>query len=346
MSRRKVALGAGIPSNWTVDVALNLANAALLSSGDPLHQIVGTDLANEPMDTGKWPVRDQGIRGACTAFAVAAAEEAWYFHQQLLTDEPAAIVPLSEEFLYSVMQEYTYKDVGICLPKEMAEELRAAGATYLLQAIAALETVGICSEELAPYNPNQEIGFYQPSFEQEINDDALKRVTKKGDFVHGIVNVKKGHIFGDEPVFRPPHIKVTTSQIFARALLAKSPVVAAFPILSMAGYSSWFGTQALQCGVVKYPPDDELANFSFTGGHTVCITGYIPGGSHDDGVFVFRNSFGAIDFGSDAMHLRCGPVPAWRGYGVLSAADVDRYCWEYMYRSHDLDGNTGNSNLL
>lgn len=89
------------------------------------------------------PVKDQGFRGTCTAFAIAAAIEIL----------PNSYPDVSEKYIYASMKtvDFMYKDFF-------------PGA-HLKEYVATLPKYGILPESLMPYNP---------TFQYKMNKDDIK----------------------------------------------------------------------------------------------------------------------------------------------------------------------------
>lgn len=333
--RNLLITGGAVAAGWTTDFARTSGVSAYESnqsiSFDGLRDSGPINLLADIDGQDQWLPRDQERRGTCTAFAVAAAEEIWEARR-----DGNPIRYLSVEFAYAAMRAHSFDDAGITgLDDDKKDELLATGATYLSQAKLALEETGICGEHLVPYGPERGVAFVETDISAAAHQDATQQQEKDAPFVHAIVRLKKGPAVGLHQVWDPPLAK-SVSAIFIDALEAGAPVIAAFAILNRGGDNTWHGTAPRLCGVVKYPGDEEAARCAPVAGHTVCITGFVPpetGAPDDSGFFIFRNSFGIHDFALDAGRWRCGASPITPGYGIISMADVDRYCWEYMYRN-------------
>ena len=350
MTLRGIPSGGGVPSTWTTQTALflgeesnNLALRNVLTIETDLSSHTDTAMCPEEPQAKLneiWHVPDQGTRGTCTAFAVKAAEELWRYRNRT-SEDPEELVPLSAEFLYSKMRDHSYTCVGVEVPDQQLEKQTRLGATYIAQARRALATAGVCPEFLAPYDASQAVAFRQKKFSETATDRAMELKVEESIFEHDIVQVTKGRPIGTGKVWRnrknyhqDDGEPITTSKIFHDALAKGSPIVAAFALLNSEGKTAWVGARTRLCGQVVYPTDEFITRLRPVGGHAVCITGFVP--NHDaapGGTFVFRNSFGPFDFAWHATDKsRCPPLPLWRGYGAISSQDVDRYCWEYMFR--------------
>ncbi|MBE9640661.1 C1 family peptidase [Salipiger mangrovisoli] len=346
MIRRKSTRGGAAPPAWGVEMACDACRAASGPRHERCHEgphgtseqreLPAVDLASDLIRSGRWAARDQGARGTCTAFAVVAAEELWRYRNRDAAEASADFLPLSEEYLYSAIWRSSYADVGISRPQGEAERLEAEGATYLAQAVLALQTCGLCRADLVPYEEDRAANFRHPRFADCVEQEAGSRRIATGGLVHNIVDLEEGPTVGLDKIWKHARGDRLTSQVLHEALAAGSPVVAAFATLDQIGHGTWFGPEAQLYGKVIYPSDQYLRGLRPDGGHTVCLTGFLPAsirGVPPSGAFLLRNSFGELDFCWDAGRWGCGPNPAWRGYGMISAADVDRYCWEYLFRA-------------
>ena len=54
--------------------------------------------------------------------------------------------------------------------------------------------------------------------------------------------------------------------------------------------------------------------------------------TNQEGWFLFRNSYGSGGFASNWQVDGGSPKAPTGGYGHIRTSDVDKYCWEYMYR--------------
>ena len=300
----------------------------------------GPDLTSGEVDLADlWGVPDQGPRGTCTAFAINAAEELWRTRQAVIngSPDPVGIEHLSAEYLYAKMSQIAPTDHGVEVDGDAAEALLSGGARYIVQGREALDQWGICREDEAPYDKTRRFDHQEGPFSQSVEDSAATRKVPAEAWQHDIVQVVSGPVIGlnqlwmnqsqsDDPEVQP-------SKIFHDALAQGSPVVAAFALLNYQGRSAWQGSRPRLCGQIIYPDDGDLGGVRPIGGHVVCLTGFVPDGSGRHGTFVFRNSLGDRDFAWWAEdENRCPEVPGLRGYGTISSQDVDRYCWEYMFR--------------
>ncbi|MEC3863155.1 hypothetical protein VK792_17820 [Mesobacterium sp. TK19101] len=348
MSNRTLSTGAAVPGNWTSALGVALGQRAERADfvgrrGERVFvKAIERQLSEalSPELTG-WPVRDQGRRATCTAFAVTAMAELWQ-----ATHGGKPVVPdFSEEFLYYKSREDSFAGAGIHLDDAEVDALTQAGATFLKQAQNALERDGICLETAAPYDRRAMVNArVKPG--QGAVADALGRKPRSA-LVHNIVDSENGEVIGTLRAWRTPLAERTVSDILIDALGHDSAVAAAFAVLNGPGRGAWLGTTPFLTGQVSYPHDEEVVGLQPIGGHAVCIVGFIPDTGAtpaqpaNPGWFVFRNSLGRHRFARDAGKVPTPTAAPLQGYGVISAADVDRYCWEYLFHAPGADSVPG-----
>lgn len=254
-----------------------------------------------------WAVTDQRPRNMCVAFAGANTIEALRFWQ---SGEP--VEPVSTQFLYWMMRrEYA-------LPDGSQPPGYEVGATRLSQARDVIERVGIVSDDLAPFHRGLLRRELAPN--GEAPSDAARAAARSDEFGPGLYDFLPSSA-------RP---KQSLTQLFHGLLKERRPVAAGFPMFrTLSGRSNWHTVDALSRGEVLGPLDkgsnirkDAIAE----SGHVICLIGYAPDAEVEgEGWFIFRNSWG-VDFGH-AGNRRFPELPP--GYGTISAAHVDHYCWEY-----------------
>lgn len=276
-----------------------------------------------------WKARDQGSRGTCNAFAIVAAEELSHAFEE----ESPKLVTFSEERLYRAMR-YAPFPPHVSESPESQDKIARDGSTFLWQGKAALEAGKLQEGDPDAYrnDPNVPVNFTVP----EQRDNRLNAAAPVRSYDHGLDTgfgsgggVGQLNQLGNAP--RGGSIDYSTR--FLEALSAGIPVVASFPVLANHGDSTWYGHRARLHGQVRFPPLEIARNLPFVGGHTVCIVGALFGGRFGRGSFIIRNSFGQDAFGgSPSLQAGDGPILP-RGFGYISAEDVDNYCWEYLHRS-------------
>jgi len=306
------------------------------SLGSPAPIALAINDRVEALSSGTaWPVRQQGRRGTCIAFAVAAAEEL------IRSQENAGgqIDPLSEEFLYYWMRDawndrrwpagWTYN-----FSAAEAEKIDASGTTFLAQAYLILTTKGICSRTLLGYNNTASSLNHVESQASSTAfvTDAVTRKLNPSSLVWNIVKAPQSDISQTDNWVHPVG-ETRVSDLFKVKLNAGSPIAAAFALYGGNGRNAWSGALAEDYGRVEYPHQIQTDDYQPVAGHAVCIVGYKAHETRPDRVwFIFRNSLGE-EFGRDVDESNAEPRPWANGYGMILSNDVDRYCWEYMFRA-------------
>lgn len=226
---------------------------------------VGAPAANSPpppvfggsidvRPSGRWPVKDQGNRGTCVAFAVTACGEFI-----------CASGTLSEQYLYWATKTMT------------ADPAPAADGTHLRFARDALSGHGVCDDVLWPY-----AGVANPA---NITYAAPP---------HAPSAAAKANALGNRLVTMVPASLPagTAAQALWNALDAKkSPVAISLPVIRSPGSAThnWNSPLAMLTGEVA----DPFATGLCIGGHAVCVTGFVPDPMESmGGYFVIRNSWG------------------------------------------------------
>ena len=204
----------------------------------------------------KWPIRDQGARGTCVAFAMVACREYIEFSRK------GDYLPLSEQFLYWGAKR-----------KDQRPHL---SGTFIRYATLACSDYGICEGKHWPYNKDVLTGNETHEGDQSPSDQALEDA--------------RSRIYTDKRA-----IKGQDSGNAEKLLLAlqssQHPIPISVPVFKDEGEESdnWTTDVTLTSGkVLDPPPTSEVV-----GGHAVCVTGWIPHKSELlGGFFVFRNSWG------------------------------------------------------
>lgn len=239
-----------------------------------------------------WQIQDQGDRQACVAFAVASCLEL------LRATQGTTFVPLSPQFLYWHIRTTAWPPP----PPPGWDE----GATKLGYAQQILATKGICRWDTCPYDTNLHLG---EGIEGPKPSDTAS--------AEGAANLV---ITADYQAQQKPG---TAKRVYDH-LRRSRPVAIAVPVYAQSNESSvtnW--SSGITSGEVLDPYRDGI----FVGGHAVCVVAFQPDPS--GGWFIFRNSVGgnwASGFQPDGDPPRV-PAP---GYGAISAAYVEGYCWEYL----------------
>jgi len=316
--------GAGVPCDWTVGAATAAGAAAGRRQVPPGGAGARVNLAAGLIADGVWPVRDQGHRGTCNAFAVVAAEELADFHQT------GSLPRYAEEDLYRAMRAVSLADAGLDAGQADAAALARTGATFLAQARVALARGGLVEACGQPYalDPLLPVNHVAPAPDRPrpgVNTALPRR--------HAIAASSRVRPAIDWGPGLPG--SQTLAEIFLEALHRKLPVVAAVPILAVPGADVFTSAEAVQFGRAAYPPAGALRpDHAAIAGHAVCIVGYEPrSADRVDGWFLFRNSHGPWIFGRDAGRDGRTPRAPAPGYGLIAAQDIDRFCWEFLIRA-------------
>jgi hypothetical protein len=239
-----------------------------------------------------WPVRDQGQRGTCVAFATTACVE----HDDAARPPP----DLSEQFLYWAIKSHT------------ADPSPNGVGTNLVFARDALSSDGLCTEGLWPYNGTQTAvesqgGGADPS-PPAIADAATRR---KAGLTYQVFQGAGG-----------------AAAVLA-ALQAGAPVAITLPVFSdpaAPGTDNWSTSVAWLYGRVLNPPPTA----SVSAGHAVCILGFVPDASEPHGgFFIFRNSWNT-SWASSVPAPGRSYAPE-RGHGDISATYIENYLWELLH---------------
>ncbi len=274
------------------------------------------------------PVRDQGLRGTCTAFAVAA----------MLEPLPGVPADLSEQYLYAALK-YTQHDQ----PYEEGDRL----GNYL----ESLSVFGLVHEENLPYNPHTlpweqadteferlvlgtQVGgielldlsnkwgkysvspkdrYYYQAFEDELADPQIVKELLERPYAYGVA-------VSYAPIYLPEWVE--------GAMRAQAPWDATHLILIEMEDGEYvpldrllphYGDELLEkvrrgeVSFALYDLEDETEEGHTTlnyGGHAVTIVGY------NDHGFIFKNSWGT-QWGDD-------------GYGYISFDSHKLLCREVL----------------
>lgn len=324
MTTRRHTGGAAIPGGRPV-VEAKAASPDICVPSEVCKQVVApVNLAEALITSGAWPVRDQGHRSTCNAFAVVAAEE-------LADFRATGILPrYSEECLYRAIRKVDTGDALNNTEYVDPAALAATGATFLAQAHVALRRGGLVPETGPPYDTNP---LLPANYIAPAPQTPARPVNAACD---------RSHAIAASPAIQPaidwrprfPEGK-PLSQIFLEALHDGKPIVAALPILQVPGTDLFKSAEAVQWGRTAYPPESALRpDHRAVAGHSVCIVGYAPqSDDRIDGWFMFRNSYGTRVFAREADRDSRTPRALAPGYGLIPATQVERFCWEFLIRN-------------
>lgn len=259
----------------------------------PLRMVNGS-AANAPVNPGSafpaWPVKDQGNRGTCVAFAVVACAE------YMAGKGAPSSEQLSEQFLFWATKTRT-KD-----PQPHGD------GTFLEFASQALKSVGTCIEPLWPYDgtshPNNVTHAAPNTAPSALAQQDASARARAGTWAlggKGAANKVRAHI------------------------QAGQPVAVTLPVFMDAGAltSNWESDDAYRYGDVAYPLPTAVASAV---GHAVCLCGFEPDPTElNGGFFVIRNSWGS-GWGFDLPQPTY--VATKPGYGQISASYIEDFLWE------------------
>lgn len=315
--------GAAIPGAWTANAAA--LGARICYRLNPGAQDLPRISLLESLGPRVWPVRDQGHRGTCNAFAVTAAEE---LAEALATGLP--LRPLSEEALYTEMAAIPMASLTVPPSPAQIERFEREGATFLEQALRVIAPRGLALAGDRDYDSDPLL----PVNHRKPPATGPRQPPAPGGFVHDVAL---------SPDLSQPVVWArgvlgagrTLGQMFHRALSGGRPVVVALPLFEVPGSDLVSSAAARRFGRASYPPTRLTRSLRATGGHSLCLVGYEPrpGGSELSGWFVFRNSFGTHAFGAEVDRDTTLPRAPAPGYGLIPAAHVERWCWEYLLRA-------------
>ncbi len=281
--------GAPAPIGVTIPMPVAQANVGAATAG------LGLGVPNtQPIDNRmqNWPVRNQGQRGTCSAFAVTACRES------LHVLAGGAGVTLSDQYLF-----WAAKNAGDPSP--------AADGTYLWCTTAGLSTHGVCDVASWPYN-----GTPTPN---NVTQQTAQMPSQAAHQQAQLFRLAAGHPGGPAG---PGAAAIVYDALLRHGQVAISLPVAEDPLAP--GVDNWTTAVGMLYGVVLDPPPLVARA---TKGHAVCVTGFVPDANEaTGGYFIVRNSWGAGWASSAPVAGRRSPEV---GYGEVSATYVDRYLWEW-----------------
>lgn len=310
--------GAAIPPGWTARAALDSSREAanLRPERGIFPQI---DLLEPPFPLADWPARDQAHRSACNAFAVVAAEELARYHAG------QGLAPLSEEALHHAIAAVPTDELKFPPAPPPIPPLQETGESWLEQALIAMGRGGLrpAGGQSFATDPLLPVAAVRPPAPDR---PALAAAPAH---VHNI-KAKRDALDWDDTLPEDQSV----AGLFFGALARRRPVVAAFPLFEVPGRDVFTSAPARRFGRAAYPPPALAATLKPVAGHAVCLVGYEPRTPNLlDGWFVFRNSYGTRNFGAEvAQDARLPRAPA-PGFGLIAATEVDRWCWEYLFRA-------------
>jgi Papain family cysteine protease len=236
-----------------------------------------------------WPVRDQGARGTCVAFASTAVSE--FEHSGA-----GNVLELSEQFLYWSIKTNSH------------DPIKAQDGTWLEYARESLALDGICEEANWPYVP-------------QFNSLNIRQV-QPGEPTAAAVSDAATRRF-QPSVYQTSGGAAALLNAFASR---QRPLAISLPVFGDAfnpQAHNWNSALGFLYGLVLDPPPTSVV----LGGHAVCISGFQPDpGEPLGGWFIIRNSWGTTVWGKALPAT--GYFGPEAGYGQVSATYVDKYLWE------------------
>ena len=331
------------PSDWD-DVHALLITFPELFDGDTLPRL-SNEVARRALDTGHLSIQDVGDwRSFSPRFGAEAPDETSYpvgslLHASTLranaarpraagTQRALAAIdsrlpnwPVKDQgsrgtcvsFAVTACAELQHTQMGLSeqflfwATKAHHDPLRYRDGTRIAHARSALSTDGICKGQdcrysSAPIPAGKFQGGAQPTH-QAIADATNRVIT--------------GNAYGS----------ATANAIYS-SLAAGRPTCIALPVFRSAsplGGDNWTSSAGQNRGRVLDPPP----NSTTSGGHAVCVTGFVPDPNEAlGGYFVIRNSWGSTQWGR--LGNPADPRNPEPGYGSVSATYVDNYAWEWL----------------
>ena len=224
---------------------------ALDEPGEAPRDVISFDASVLPAQVGLHdrfpPVRDQGGRGTCVAYACVAVREYFLGGESTRGD-------LSEQFVYWACKE---------------RDNYPGSGTWIHHGMAVLEELGVCTEQVWPYNAVSLSGNEGQG--PPPADAAAKAFAYRIDSSEAL------------------HPRLVDA--LRRQLAEGRPVAFAVPV-----FTYWFAEPVSSTGDIRLP----LSTDKVEGGHAMCMVGYqddpdVPGG----GYFLVRNSWGTNVWGRD-----------------------------------------------
>jgi hypothetical protein len=256
-----------------------------------------------------WPVKHQGERATCVAFALAACRELRDYRIAREADGPRGSPDdLSEQYLYWATKQIDGS------PHQHGTRIRSG--------VQALQDRGVCRGSLWAYTKKRPDGAHDvthagpglPSAGHHADAAARRsagfatggaadQVRNALNAHHAVAVAMKVFLLRDEDGELMPYLSETGSPVPA---------------------SNWMNEHTRKSGRLVDPFIESTLGYSpLSMGHAVCVFGYredksAPG----EGWFLFRNSYGT--HWTQPFALDDETYPA--GYGYVSAKYVDRHC--------------------
>jgi Papain family cysteine protease len=241
-----------------------------------------------------WPVRDQGKRATCVAFATVACMEI-----HLANASKSGVDQLSEQFVFWAAK------TGTSDPRPMDD------GSELQFASEGLKAHGSCREQFWPYDKTVVSG----NVTHEVNGHSPSQPAKSD----GQTRLIPGK------VAKP---STGAAAMVCVELQQGNPVAISVPMFADRSgryANNWSTDGAWEYGSILNPPELAAAT---PFGHAVCVVGFAPDPREPSGgYFVIRNSWGQNWGAQLPLAGLYGPD---RGYGQLSATYVEKYLWEML----------------
>jgi hypothetical protein len=260
----------------------------------PSMGVPGSGSGSTTVPASSWPVRDQGERGTCVAFSVAACME--HFNANGGPPFPH----LSAQFLYWAAKN------------AVGEPNPSKDGTFLQFAKDALASLGICEEPFWPYNPTPGATPAQGTATDPsgaANQNALLNGRNCGVYL------------------RNPG--ASGFDILRDLLREGRPVAITLPVfrdtLVTDGTTNWTTPTGWSYGRVLNPPPTSVV----VCGHAVCVVGFVEDEEEPTGgYFIVRNSW-STEWSADSPSPPNSFAPE-PGYGDVSATYVKNFLWELI----------------
>ncbi|WP_428224771.1 C1 family peptidase [Flavobacterium sp.] len=205
---------------------LSMAQNVSLKNPDQLFPIIHFEAQS--------PVKYQGNRNTCTAFAIAAALETF----------PNAPKDLSEKYLYAVQKSNDYVNSQPTFKGD-----------FLFRYVDALKSFGAIKETDLPYNPQATLQWYP-------NDDELTRYILEGDVGYITLNT----------IYKPKAVVFLRDYEYLEGMKSKNIAylktmlnsgIKAIPVSYMLYLPAWSNERTLNYTTIT--PDKGYDVVSFTG---------------------------------------------------------------------------------
>jgi hypothetical protein len=253
-----------------------------------------------------WPVRDQWQRGTCVAFATTACVELFLYRQT------KQLLRLSEQFL-----QYETRHSATALGRPSQDR------TWLADTQGVLTDIGICPDAAWPYHPVDTVPSenFPPPSSAAVNQATPNKISAADLTFFGDQDGAHGHAGDLLAALRNKAVAAIAIPVYA-------------PSVASPNTNNWSTAAGRGLGIVDDPPDTwtpwDLTD-PMPDGHAVCVVGfYADKKERMGGWFIFRNSWNSR-WATDVPSNQPSAVDLpGKGYGVISASYVDRFCSEML----------------